>query len=279
MTDAFVNQWRVTEYVFDADGTPIGVIRQQRHIERLDNGNLRVTQICTPDLTVPNHPMHEFAGEWVFVISVDGHQRRYLGPDVVGNGWAWGKDCITGRGIWPRFGHNFTSYGVMLSPTRQITGGQFFNVNQLVATIIGVAENTVEERYPTLVMDEAPHELSEIWKGTSDIYDQNGELLDESVFERHFRCDSYSDEWNGGDGFHIDLKPANGRDLVHGLMTGVSQKIGCARFINCWDYEWDTDAMNQILHLLDVESRQLVSIGYSYNGLNVNGMQVQKLST
>jgi hypothetical protein len=221
--------------------------------------------------------MQEFAGEWVFDIVVGGHQRRYIGPDVVGNGWAWGKDCITGRGVWTRFGHNFTSYGVMLSPTRQITGGQFFNVNQLVATIIGVAENTADDRYPSLVLDKAPHEISEVWDGQISVFDSEGATQGEANFARHFEGANWSDTWDDcSEPFIMTFAKAHGRDFVSGTTQGVSQQIGCGRFTT--SYQVNENMQFYIAELLDVDNRMLVSIVQGYQENRLSRVEVSKLT-
>ena len=83
--------------------------------------------------------MADFAGDWVFDMEVDGRQRRYLGPDVVGTGTEWQPGAMTGRGVWPRFGYEFESYSVLLAPDRQLTGGFFSLAHRSVADIVGVA--------------------------------------------------------------------------------------------------------------------------------------------
>ena len=121
--DSFDDAWLVVEYVHDPDGTFVGVVRQRRVVEVVDEGRLRVTQTCDPAPELAGHPMAAFAGEWVFDLEVAGRHRHYLGPDVIGLGTQWQPGAITGSGVWPRFGHEFTSYGVLVAPDRQLTGG------------------------------------------------------------------------------------------------------------------------------------------------------------
>ena len=147
--DNFAGAWLVTEYVFNPDGSYQGTVKQRRHLEQLDETHIRVTQQCTPATTLTTHAMANFAGEWVFDLTLTGDERHYLGPDVVGHAKQWTPTTLTATGWWPNFGYEFESYSVLVSPSRQLTGGVFGVAGRLVADIIGVAEpesNGVEPR-------------------------------------------------------------------------------------------------------------------------------------
>ena len=58
---------------------------------------------------------------------------------IVGHGTEWADGAMTGAGIWPRFGHTFESYAVLVAPDRQITGGFFHRAGAPTADIVGVA--------------------------------------------------------------------------------------------------------------------------------------------
>lgn len=137
--DRFGGDWLITEYVYDPDGTFRGEVAQRRIVEPSGEGRLLVTQQCHPSSQLDDHPMAAFAGEWVFDLEVDGAQRRYLGPDVVGFGTVWQPGALTGQGLWPRFGYEFESYSVLVAPDRQLTGGFFSLAGRSVADIVGVA--------------------------------------------------------------------------------------------------------------------------------------------
>lgn len=137
--DNFLGSWLVSEHVFDPDGTFVGIVRQHRRLHSLESGGIRVTQVCHPEARLSGHPMAAFEGEWIFDLVADGSTRRYLGPDVVGSGTEWSPGVMTGQGLWPRFGHTFESYAVMVSDDRQLTGGFFSRVGRSVADIVGVA--------------------------------------------------------------------------------------------------------------------------------------------
>ena len=137
--DRFGGAWLVTEYVFDPDGTYRGSVAQRRQVESAGGGKFRVVQTCEPSPELDSHPMAGFAGDWVFDMEIDGAERRYLGPDVVGTGTEWSPGAMTGRGAWPRFGYEFESYSVLVAPERQLTGGFFSLAGRSVADIVGAA--------------------------------------------------------------------------------------------------------------------------------------------
>ena len=137
--DRFGGAWLVTEHVYDPDGAYRGSVAQRRRVEPAAGGRLRVAQNCQPSPELEGHPMAAFAGDWVFDMEVDGTQRRYLGPDVVGAGTEWSPGAMTGRGVWPRFGYEFESYSVLVAPDRQLTGGFFSLAGRSMADVVGVA--------------------------------------------------------------------------------------------------------------------------------------------
>ena len=148
--DRFSGDWLINEYVYDSDGTFRGEVAQRRIVEPAGEGRLLVTQRCHPSPQLAGHPMAAFAGEWVFELEVDGTQRRYLGPDVVGFGTVWQPGALTGQGLWPRFGYEFESYSVLVAPDRQLTGGFFSLAGRSVADIVGVAVPEASGQKPHL---------------------------------------------------------------------------------------------------------------------------------
>lgn len=135
----FMGSWLVTEYVYNEDGSFAGVVHQRRTLHRLENGRIRVTQVCEPEAALRGHAMAAFAGEWVFELAVDGKRRHYLGKDVVGMGIQYVDGIMTGKGRWPRFGPEFVSFGFLTAADQQITGGLFHHNGCFVANIIGTA--------------------------------------------------------------------------------------------------------------------------------------------
>lgn len=192
MADEFLGAWLVSEYVYDPDGTFVGIVHQRRQLHRLGSGHVRVVQQCSPGPELAAHPMGAFAGEWVFELSVDGRARRYHGPDVIGAGLTWGEGAMTGRGLWPRFGHNFTSFAVLPTPERQITGGKFFNASELVANIVGLAVPVEEQlsvnrdQWPSFCGPQWPGKITEQWQGTLRTVNADGVVQNEISVERRY---------------------------------------------------------------------------------------------
>ncbi|MGI9622775.1 MAG: hypothetical protein ACR2PK_08060 [Acidimicrobiales bacterium] len=161
--DNFGGAWLVTEYVYDPDGSFVGIVEQRRLVESLADGRLRVTQVCSPGPELEDHAMGAFAGEWVFDLEVHGADRHYLGPDVVGMGTEWAPGAMTGQGLWPRFGHSFESYAVLVAPDRQLTGGFFSIAGRSVADIVGVAVPESAGVVPEFDLAVSPPEVEETW--------------------------------------------------------------------------------------------------------------------
>ncbi|GIK55671.1 MAG: hypothetical protein HND44_05330 [Chloroflexi bacterium] len=143
---AFAGDWLIREYVYTPAGEYVGVIQQHRRL-RPCGDLIRVIQLCDPvqpatALSAAAQSvlavMNRRVGEFVFDLQLVGHGRYYLGPDVAGGGFSWREGVLTGRGLWPRFGYNFTSFSFLLTPARQATGGKFFTANQEIATLVGV---------------------------------------------------------------------------------------------------------------------------------------------
>ena len=161
--DRFGGAWLVVEYVFDPDGAYRGSVTQRRRVEPVQDGRFRVAQSCVPSAELAGHPMADFAGDWVFHMEVDGPQRRYLGPDVVGTGTEWSAGAMTGRGMWPRFGYEFESYSVLVAPDRQLTGGFFSLAGRSVADIVGVAVPESARIQPRLDLSAPVPEVEGRW--------------------------------------------------------------------------------------------------------------------
>lgn len=173
MTDRFMGAWCVKEYVYSAAGTLLGKVRQNRRVTELSDGSLEVYQLCQPSASLDRHPMRDFRGEWVFRLTREGDLRRYHGPDVVGCATQWAAGMLTGRGIWPRFGCNFTSFSVAISPERQITGGTFSRAGEVIAVIVGLGvlqQGDKASAYPTLHGDvDAPLSLTRVTRNEDDM--------------------------------------------------------------------------------------------------------------
>lgn len=187
MSDKFLGAWRVTEYVYNPDGSYAGIIQQQRELEQLENGRIRVTQHCMPNNDLAKHPMGKFTGKPVFELSVNGRIRHYHGPAVIGTGVAWGDGTMTGRGLWPQFEHNFRSFAILAAPERQLTGGQFFKATEMVANIVGVAmpeDQLSADEWPQLGGGYWPTPMD--WEGTLQEILPDGTVQSEKKLVRHY---------------------------------------------------------------------------------------------
>lgn len=218
---SFLGAWLVSEYVYNADGSFAGVVRQRRQLQRLANGNVQVWQWPEPGPELAGHPMSEFTGERVFELQVDGRARRYLGPEVIGTGLAWGEGAMTGRGVWPRFGHNFTSFSVMPNPAKQVTGGKFFNASEIVANIIGLAiPETEGATWPEFAGPHWPGEASEQWIGTCRRVGGDGAVQSEQPVTRRYTATGWQDD--EGNALTLDGRRASG------LVEGIFKRLGWA---------------------------------------------------
>ena len=165
---SFIGSWLVSEYLYTPTGEFAGIIRQRRVLE--PKGDIiRVIQHCelvqqpkhvTPLMQTTIDIMNQRVGEFVFDLKLVGRARHYLGEDVIGGGFSWHDGVLTAKGMWTRFGYNFTSFSILLNPNRQVTGGKFFIANQEVATIVGVAVPE-DEGYPTF---EKKENLENYWR-------------------------------------------------------------------------------------------------------------------
>jgi hypothetical protein len=178
---SFLGDWLVSEYVYTPAGEYAGVIHQRRKLQP-QGDVIRVIQICEPVRAVDGISeqaksvvgiMNERVGEFVFDLKLAGKARHYLGEDVVGGGFSWRDGVLTARGMWTRFGYNFTSFSMLLNPNRQVTGGKFFVANEEIATIVGVAVPE-HEGYPEMT----DGEISGKYQGERHTISSDGELLE-----------------------------------------------------------------------------------------------------
>lgn len=183
---SFIGDWLVSEYVYTPAGEYAGVIHQRRRLQP-QGDVIRVIQICEPVKASHSlswraeeviNVMNKRVGEFVFDLKIVGKARHYLGEDVVGGGFSWKDGVLTARGMWTRFGYNFTSFSMLLNPRRQVTGGKFFVANEEVATIVGVAvpEN---QGYPEMT----DGTISGNYQGERHTISPDGELLETKTWE------------------------------------------------------------------------------------------------
>lgn len=185
-TSAFVGDWLVSEYVYTPAGEYAGVIHQRRKLQP-QGDVIRVIQICEPVKVADGisakaqevvEIMNKRVGEFVFDLKLVGKARHYLGEDVVGGGFSWKDGVLTARGMWTRFGYNFTSFSMLVNPGRQVTGGKFFVANEEVATIVGVAVPE-DDSFPVLESTSPSGQ----YRGDRYSISPDGELLETEFLE------------------------------------------------------------------------------------------------
>jgi hypothetical protein len=201
MSDQFTGRWLVTEYHYDPRGQFLGIVYQTRTLTPQPDGTLEVCQRCAPSADFGDHPMSRFKGDWVFTLRPEGAIRRYLGPDVVGSGISLGGDTIIGAGRWPRFGYDFISYGCLVTPERQITGGAFLNAHSLpISQIVGIGiPETREEagQFPRLNQTVSP-DPRQVWVGEWGLYSTRGEMQSPQTMRRCYKESVIVDELANG---------------------------------------------------------------------------------
>ncbi|MBX3082828.1 MAG: hypothetical protein KF716_14410 [Anaerolineae bacterium] len=271
----FAGSWLVSEYVYNPDGTFVGILQQRRRMEPQADGSTRVFLSCEPRLKIENHPISAFEGEWVYEIGRDGRYRRYLGPDMLGTGLKWGPDALTGRGIWPRFGHNFTNFSLTIAPNRQIFGGRYFNAGECIANVMGVAVPElmgIENPYPAFTNPTRPADIAQTWSGTVLIFDPGYRVQAEYNMIRQFTPQGWMDQVEGGTQTQFIMDEAYDRLLISGSGVGVAKRYGWCIETSTIDTPsengqhtlggevWQRDSID----VLDAASKTLIGFTQSY---------------
>lgn len=273
MTDGFTGRWLVTEYVHDEDGACIGTVRQTRTLETLANERIRVLQGCDVSPELAQHPMAAFAGDWVFEMSKEGCKRHYHGEDVVGLGLSLTPETIVGAGRWPRFGHDFLSFGALMNPHRQLTGGIFYDGSelQLVARIVGVAVAETKENagvWAELDKTTKPYMTTLYWKGNWALYGSEGELRHQMDIQRRFEdALTWHDRRPDGTVRTVLLQPRGGNQhvIVSGIYNSSMRPVGSGFW---YDYflRMELDGMSgtriTLYETYDAASQCLLGVGY-----------------
>lgn len=221
---SFLGVWLVSEYVYNPDGSFAGIVRQRRSLAAMPSDRLLVHQICQPEASLAGHPMTAFAGEWVFELSTEGRVRRYHGPDVIGAGLGWGADAMIGQGLWPQFGHNFSSFAILPQPGHQLTGGKFFHASEMVANIVGVALPKAETNgWPDFSGPDWPGDATWRWQGERRSFGPDGSFISEQQVVRIYVGRLWLE--NGAiiafeaDGRHWQMEAQIGDSQLFGLAT------------------------------------------------------------
>ena len=220
---SFLGDWLVSEYVYTPAGEYVGVVQQRRRLQPLSAEKIRVIQICERVETAVNISpqaeqvaalMNQRVGEFVFDLQLAGRARHYLGPDVIGGGFSWLEGALTARGLWPRFGYNFTSFSILLNPERQVTGGKFFVANEEVATIVGAAVPEAQGM-PELTADGRPPTAFDYgdYRGRRYFIAPDGELVETAGIEGYGRIAQ-------------EINDAPGREKWYGPLREVETVTG-----------------------------------------------------
>jgi len=276
MSDSFIGSWLVSEYVYDPDGSPVGVVKQRRQLERLSGGRLRVIQDCEPAPSLSGHPMERFAGHHEFTLSVEDNLRRYGGPAVIGSGLALGPKAIVGRGMWPNFGHNFTSYGVVPAMQLQLTGGKFFVASEMVANVVGVAiPDGGDDAWPTLTGPEWPGEVSPSWAGQASVVTTRGAVVARHEVVRDYRPGAFEERSDAGT-LRVTLESGLGGYQLTGYHAGQAQRGVAKRYGPLLESEWvrDEGVVADAMEVLDGARGHLVCVERLHRDHVVHGYRV-----
>ncbi len=282
MADKFLGAWRVTEYVYNPDGSYAGIIQQRRELEELENGRIRVTQHCMPNNDLAKHAMGKFTGIPVFELSVNGRIRHYHGPAVIGTGLAWGDGTMTGRGLWPQFEHNFRSFAILATPERQLTGGQFFKATEMVANIVGVAmpeDQLSVDEWPQLGGGYWPTPMD--WEGTIQEVLPDGTVQSEKSLVRHYDLDDESNTFHieetidNTDQFKTQISiKQNHVELIGKRLCGLGKTFGASMQAEMTS---DLGLDMSLMEVLDMEKGHLVGLREWFTNGLLEKMEVVKL--
>lgn len=284
MSDNFTGRWLVSEYVYNPDGSFAGIVQQKRYLETYKDGLIRVIQDCEPLPELNGHPMANFRGHWEFDLLREGHLRQYHGSDVIGTGYPWGDKAMTGEGIWPHFGHNFTSFAFVPNAERQLTGGAFYNSGEMIAKIIGIAHPETSETievFPTLADNNNASQISEKWRGAVSRYDISGKLILETELERAYIKQSEIEQYKTGQ--NLSLTSEN-NDVIQGefLENEIPQVIyGKSKNYGCYTEETLYTPKGLVIHtqtILDSQHQQMILLRKWYQSLMPTMVEVAWLS-
>lgn len=215
-SDLALPAWLVTEYVYNPDGTFVGLIRQRHQMQVLSDGNIRVTITCEPEFT--GHALARLKGDWTFDLGREYGKLIYHGPDIIGTGRSWGERTLTTVGEWGRVGYVTAAYSVVIEPDRQIVGSRFdattalrpltFDSNrETAAKTVGIASpEIVPDDWPVFAGPTWPGMLSEYWSGTWHSYNERGELVYVTDIERRYQDDSWEEFADGHQRDHIHIR-------------------------------------------------------------------------
>ena len=232
--------------------------------------------------------MFDFNGEWIFELEMNGQDRHYLGPDVIGGGRVFGDSIILGRGLWPRFGHSFRSFAVLGTNTRQLTGGSFSRATKPTAHIMGVAVAEDEATdWPVFEGPWWPGMYRETWSGNRTTTDPAGKPLSTQALTRH-----YPKTDDGGWLGYTEISDTTERHAQFNFVTGQTGLIEhdgeatcerqgfSVRYGHMWNSEvvGDDHTITTGRHIIDTSSNTVVDIQSVYQHDTLIRVDITKLS-
>jgi hypothetical protein len=201
MIDKFLGDWRISHYVYNANGSFAGILRERRTLESQGEGRVRVVSQIEPSHELARHAVQQLAGEWVHEIDTNENLPRQLpyrgypiiGSEINGKRLDWGWNTITEHGQWGAFA--FTAFGALINPQRQViatifepTGVRkitFRPQSDTYAKMIGIAVPS-EEDYPEFTGAQKAQEVAELWRGAWQTFNVDGELEAIEWVERRY---------------------------------------------------------------------------------------------
>ena len=193
---------------------------------------------------------------------------------------------MTGRGIWPDFGHNFTSFAVVGEPGVQLTGGAFFNGREMIANIAGIALPQTDENtpWPELSGPENPADLGLAWTGTLREVSPRGEVVSEEVVCRTYESTAsnrrFTERVNSQESLHLKTEENRKRLMVSGHIAnsavhGLGKQYG-------WLVEFELCLANgsivEWMEVLDADRSRLVGIRRWWTDGLLNRVEILNLA-
>jgi hypothetical protein len=212
MIDKFLGNWRISHYVYEAEGIFVGILREQRRLEPTSENKIRVVTQYNADSSLNDHPASALEGEWMYEIDLNDDepqqsiQRSYpiKGEKITGKRLDWGWNTITEHGSWGEFA--FTTFGALINPQRQIVCTLFSSEKDTLsflprkhtqAYMIGIAV-PADEEWAVFDGAEKAEEVAELWRGAWQSFNVNGELEGIKWVERRYVEDGWEEFAEGG---------------------------------------------------------------------------------
>ena len=221
--------WRVRQFVYNPDGSWVGLLRQRRQTFGLSDGRLMVQQHTLAEQDLGEHPTTQLLGQHEYAVESNDRLRRYVGPAVEGSGLTWGPGVATGRGWWPQQGLTFDSFSVSVRQNYQINGGTFSQAGLPFALVVGLAQPESDPDspdWPQLSGSQWAAEVSPRWQGTWRVAHADGLVEPDKVVERHYTSIADWHDTTVDDSYPFHPKPQGNHWLVSGSANGLARRFG-----------------------------------------------------